>query len=329
MVWLALALLIPQASAQCQATFDEVIDLGNVALEAFEGNDSGAFVKATQDLDTQLPCLTGLLEPGEILLLHLVTLLDHWWHQNPNQASRALASIRALDPGFQLATEVALVDPALIAWEESQPAPSRDEPTLVLPVVPWTFWRVEGASGLETVPAGRPLLLQLVDTRDGHLRTWYLEEGGLPEGFESPEGAEARKWIQAGEDRNRPSSEASTPEASTPEEPGSETSSTPSGFSPWENAGTARLTSGGICLLGGSTLAAVTWFVPMYVLPRPVSTTSYGWWQGGNAFGWGLAISGGVLAYRGWRRTRRTLGEGNPRHSLVLVPNGLVFQGVF
>ncbi len=198
-MWLLVAALGP-ASA-CEATFDEVMGLAEAAIVAWEQNRSADFMDDFEELDAALPCLTGVLETGDIRSLYLVDLLNHWWRREPYGAYQAWSSLQGLDPDFDLGVEVALVDPELIAWEDALVEPGGAEAVVPLPVVPWSVWRVEGHDGARAVPVGRPVIVQLMDTRDGHLQTWLLPEGGLPEGFESPDSAGTRTWLERAEER--------------------------------------------------------------------------------------------------------------------------------
>jgi hypothetical protein len=328
-----LALLAPVYAQDCTATFDQVMGLAERSIVAWEDNSSGSFLDTTKDLQAALPCLSGLLEPPEIVTLYLVDLLDHWWRNERSDAYQAWTSIRTLEPDFDLTVEVALVDPGLIAWINGQDEQPGAEPAIPLPVVPWSLWRVEGHDGARVVPVGRPVIVQLMDTRDGHLQTWFLSEGGLPEGFESAKGQGARGWLDRSDDRARASQESATSRETKPEDAAArrEITALDDALQVQASRGTARhgvplLAVGGGCLVAGAAAAGITY--GLGVSQRPVSHDSAVWLEFINFTAWGLAISGGAVAGLGGVRW---LGQGPGRHRLQLVvgPTGGVLVGTW
>jgi len=220
MLGLLLSLTTP-ALADCPATFQQVMATSEQAVVAYEQANASKFETAYRDLRTELDCLEAVLEPAEVRTLHLVRALAAWTQGDADGTRAALGSVAALDPEFDLRTEVAVYDAGLIALaEETLDAPPMVT-TITLPVVPWSTWRVDGQDGADTgglTPVGRPVLLQLINSNTGQMRSFYLEQGGLPEGFETPESAGLLAWSRESS-KPRDDQESSTPkEPRTPRE---------------------------------------------------------------------------------------------------------------
>ncbi len=217
MLALALSLLAP-AVADCPASFQAVTQGSERAVVAYERANAADFEAAYADLRSDLDCLEAVLEPAEVRTLHLVRALAAWTQGDEQGTRAALGSVAAIDPEFDLRTEVSVYDAGLIAVaEEVMDAP----PTttgVVLPLVPWSTWRVDGKDAADAdgkSPVGRPVMLQLIISNTGQMRSFYLEQGGLPEGFETPESAGVLAW-------NREASKAQEEQVSrtsTPREP--------------------------------------------------------------------------------------------------------------
>ncbi len=180
--------------AACPSSFRDVVSGAEAALVAYEQADLAGFDATRSRLDEDLACLEAILEPEEALQLHLVWALASWVRQDVPATRAALGAVSNLDADFALQAHVAVLDARLVALaDEAATAPPLPE-TMVLPLVPWSTWRVDGALADGAVPVGRPVLLQLSDTRSDRTRTWYLADGGLPDGFEDPDAQGLVAW---------------------------------------------------------------------------------------------------------------------------------------
>ncbi len=193
-----LALLLTAAAAQaaCPATFPQVMGQLDAALTAYDRGLYQEFLLQHAALSEDLPCLQALLEPGEVRQVFLVQLLEAWGRDDLETTSAAMHALLDLEPGFTIATEVKLSDIPLqefLAQAEASHTPPG--PGLPLPLVMWSVWRVNGVKTINgAVPVGRPVVLQLLDEREGKVLTWMLPQGGLPPGFESEEAASGFDW---------------------------------------------------------------------------------------------------------------------------------------
>ncbi|GEM_PF-2543212 len=168
------------AHAACPATFRSVMAEAETALVAFEQGEVAAFTASQSRLMGELVCIESLLESDELVQIHLVTAIGGWLRDDLVLAQTAIVSIRALDPDFDLRLALAVSDTDLVTLAEAAAAPGESGPRVALPVVPWSTWRIEAKEGATDAPEGRPVLAQLVDTRSGQVRTWYLQAGGVP-----------------------------------------------------------------------------------------------------------------------------------------------------
>jgi len=185
---------LSSAHAACPASFRDVLGGAESALVAYEQADLGGFDAARSGLATDLGCLEAILEPGEAVQLHLVTALAAWVRQDEAATRAAFGAVTALDPDFALQTHVAVLDARLVGLAEQATTAGALPQTMVLPLVPWSTWRVDGSLATGAVPVGQPVLLQLSDTRSDRTRTWYLADGGLPDGFEDPDAQGLVAW---------------------------------------------------------------------------------------------------------------------------------------
>jgi len=337
-VWL-LPLLSASAALGCEASFDEVMGLAESAIVAWEENRSATFMDAYEELDATLPCLTGLLEPAEIKTLYLVDFLNHWWRREQQGAFQAWTSLRGLDPDFDLSVEVALVDPKLITWADSHHPPEGAEPTVALPVVPWSLWRVEGQDAARDVPVGRPVVVQLMDSRDGHLQTWLLPEGGLPSGFESPDSIGTRSWLDRAEERVQAVKPTTTLRETTAEDVETEREITALDQAVEVQSTAGRELPEGVplaavgaaCLVLGGATAGISYGTATARLNsggQPWTSNQQAWFVLINTSGWGLALSGAVVAGVGGVRLLEG-GRGRVRLQPVLTPTGAGLVGAW
>ena len=192
-VLLALALAAGPVQAACPSSFQDVLDGTERALVAFEEGRFDDFAGEEDGLVSDLDCLDGVLEPMEVRDIHLVNALGAWLRARDQTVVSGLSAVYALDPDFDLRIALQVTDPELVAVAQEVSEAPPTTALAVLPVVDWSTWRVDGQSGVREVPTDRPVFLQLLDSRDGSLRTWYRPEGGLPVDFE---GAEAVKPVE-------------------------------------------------------------------------------------------------------------------------------------
>ncbi len=195
LIW---TLALPVAESACPSSFRDVLGGVEGALVAYESADLAGFDVSRAQLAEDLSCLEAILEPGEALQLHLVTGLAAWARQDETATRAALDAVVGLAPDFELQTHVAVLDARLVAVADAARAGPTPAETMVLPLVPWSAWRVDGSLADGHTPVGRPVLLQLSDTRSDRTRTWYLPHGGLPEGFEDPDARGLVAWQTQG-----------------------------------------------------------------------------------------------------------------------------------
>ncbi len=179
------------AEAGCPAGFRQVQESTERAFVAYEEGKVLLFQQALDVLLREVACLEGLLEPPEAVQLHLLTALNAWVLDDQPSTAAALAAVLAIDPGISVRAELGVTDLEFEALVAQVKAAGTTPAQVALPLVPWTTWRVDGVEGRTAAPVGRPTLLQLVDTRDARMRTFYLLEGGLPAGFDAPDAAGA------------------------------------------------------------------------------------------------------------------------------------------
>ncbi len=193
---LALLLLTSTtAHAACPSTFSDVQTAIDGALDSYDRGLIQEFRAHQAALSEDLPCLQGMLEPDEVRAILVVQLLEAWGRKDRAATAATLHALLDLDPGFNVGTEVKLSDMPLqefLAQSEAGHLPPEQVP---VPLVPWSTWHVNGDSKPGTpIPVGRPAVVQLLDTREGKVLTWYLDQGGLPPGFETPEDASDFDW---------------------------------------------------------------------------------------------------------------------------------------
>ncbi len=187
-MWIALLpWLTGTAQARCPASYRDVIARTEDVLDAWSEGRREDVLAANARLHKDLACVAGVLEPPEVQGVHFAAALEAVVLGDYDTAVAALQSVLALDPAFQPAklldghvVELAgLYQHALTPWTPGEPRR--------LPLVDWSVWRVDGDDAAGTVPVGRPVLVQLLDYREGHLSTWYLDDGGLPPNFVEPD----------------------------------------------------------------------------------------------------------------------------------------------
>lgn len=196
LLWLLAA--TPQAHAACPASFRDVSAGAETALTAYEGADLAGFDAARAGLGRDLACLVGVLEPAEAMQLHLVAALGAWREQDVAATQAAIRAAQSLDPDFVLQAQVGVLDRRLVALVEQTAVTLAPGEPMVLPLVPWSTWRVDGRLAVGATPVGQAALLQLSDTRTDTTRTWYLPLGGLPEGFADPDAQGLVAWQRDG-----------------------------------------------------------------------------------------------------------------------------------
>ncbi len=187
--WLVAALVAATPSvarAACPASFQDVLKGTEASLVAYEEGRFEDFVRESDRVFADVACMHALLEPGEVTGLHLLVALEAWLRGQPERATAALQAIRRLEPAFDLRLAATVTDADLLALADSLGVPEPPQ-TRALPIVPWSTWRVDGTDNAKDVPVGTPVLLQLVDTRDGTVRTWYQPRGGVPDNLRDRE----------------------------------------------------------------------------------------------------------------------------------------------
>jgi len=289
-VGILISLASAHAAGPCPSSYDDLMAEADGTLAAFEAGLFQNAQMAAVEVEVLLPCLVGVLEPQDVEVLYLATLLGRWMGRDLDGAAAAMGSLKAIHPDFDLGTELALVDPALLTWSESI-APGRAAgQTVPLPIVPWSVWRAEGVDGIQESPVGRPLVLQLVDTRSGELQTWWLEAGGVPPGIEAPDSVKgARRSSQAQAPRA-----ARTPRERALREP------TPT---------RSRVSQAGLwCLAGGAGLGTVTFIAGLARAPMYWDEAVF--WKTANTAAWGVALGGGVAFALGRSERFHTLSIG-------------------
>ncbi len=165
------------------------------ALKAAEQGRGEDLSRLAGELFGSLGELGLLLEPGEVVQLHLVQALERWAAGDAKGTASAIAALLAIDPEFDLSAELVSPDSVLVAMFESPSSAAEQVEAGPFPLIEWSAWRVDGQDSAGQALAGRPALVQLYDSRSNAVKTWYLVEGGLPAGFESPEAAGTESWV--------------------------------------------------------------------------------------------------------------------------------------
>ncbi len=175
--------LLLSAEAACPASFQDLMGGIDESLSAYERRDSEAFEKHHGNLLFDVACSNAILEPQEVVQLHILGALEAWAREDQVSTRRALSSAYAVLPELELLTEVSVADVSLDILSDKVRDKRSPVQSVDLPLVPWSLWLVDGQRGQIQVDQGRPVLLQLLDTREGWLETWYLPRGGLPPEF--------------------------------------------------------------------------------------------------------------------------------------------------
>ena len=211
-LWLRVLLL--SAEAGCPAGFQDLLTGIDVSLSAYERSDMAAFEKHHANLLLDVDCANAILEPQQALQLHILGALRTWAREDHSSTRKALTAAYSVLPELELLTEVSVADIALEQLSEKVRKRRSPVKPVELPVVPWSLWLVDGQRGQIQVDQGRPVLLQLLDTREGWLETWYLPAGGLPPEFGGKPQASLALPVWAAEaSESSPSSDGQEPES--------------------------------------------------------------------------------------------------------------------
>ena len=194
MYLIGLLLLTQAAIAACPSTFPQVLGELEGALSAYDRGLYQEFRAQHAALSEDLPCLQAMLEPAEVRAVFLVNLLESWGRKDRDATALGLHALLDLEPDFAIGTEVKLSDIPLQEFLEQAQATHAPPETAPLPLVPWSTWQINGRSAPRTIPVGRPVVAQLLDTREGKVLTWYLPQGGLPPGFETESDVSSFDW---------------------------------------------------------------------------------------------------------------------------------------
>ncbi|GEM_PF-1852292 len=209
---LLLLSLLSLAHAECPSTYPQVTGHVSGALDAYDDGLYEPFRAHFRSLQQDLPCLPAMLEPSDVLSLHLVTLYEAWGRKDEGATTRAFHSVLDLDPGFVIETEVKLSDEALQTLLERAQGEHGAPDAVPLPLMDWSNWFVNGAPAGGEVPVGRPTVLQLLNGQTYQVRTWWLTDGGVPAELASKAAVSHFEWGAVQDEEP----EAPEPESSGP-----------------------------------------------------------------------------------------------------------------
>ena len=155
----------PAAPVQFRADLD-------AAYATYAAFDIPTFSTRASAVGKDLFCLTGVLDAETAARLHLVEGLRAWLAKDPARMVASFRGLVAADPGFMLGADVAptgsRVRTVLLDAVAAGAGAMRS-----LPVGPGVAVTVDGREAVDSVPAERAALVQVVSGGDAP-RTWYL-----------------------------------------------------------------------------------------------------------------------------------------------------------
>ncbi len=172
---LASVLSVTAAQAECPASASSLSDELGRAYSAYTAFELESFEARAASSIRRAECLEGLIAPELAVQLHLVAGLAAWLDQDPRSMAAAVRGVYALEPDFEPGVEVAPEGSRIRAVFDTaragEPGPSQ---AVVGPEL-----RVDGRPVDAGMPLERAALVQWT-TRDGTVRSWYLDGLGLP-----------------------------------------------------------------------------------------------------------------------------------------------------
>ncbi len=167
-----LAGLAHPAWAACPASPATLRAEMDSAYASYAAFDLAGFSVRAAEVDAELGCLNGALDPETAARAHLVAALRAWVAKDPVQMLSSFRGMVAADPAYTLSPDIAPQGSRVrTVYEEARTAGGGAiRPVAVGPGVALT---VDGRRGLDALPAERASVVQ-VAPQGGPVQSWYV-----------------------------------------------------------------------------------------------------------------------------------------------------------